>query len=168
MKFYLLLVAISLLSHTAYASEQQFYLGGGVGAIVIDGEALFGGEIGVSFYGGYEINSIYKLELAYHLFSKVEDEPATISPSMLSFSGLAFHPLSDQLSIFGRLGIAQWDADINFSGIDLRTKSGTDITLGFGFEFRSSENIRWRQEYQYFQFGNDTAHTLFVSVNYQF
>ena len=168
MKYGFLAVLLLLVSQFTEANEKNYYLGAGLGAIVIDGDALVGGGSGISFYGGYQLTETYKLELGYHYFSDVKDDPASISPSMLSLSGLAFHPLSEQLSIFGRLGVSQWDADITFSGIDLRSKGGTDLTTGFGFEFQSSDNIRWRQEYQYFQFDEDIVHTLFFSVNYQF
>ena len=168
MKVGLLVVLLYLISQFTEANEKNYYLGAGLGAIVIDGEALSAGGSGISFYGGYQFSETYKLELGYHYFSDVKDDPASISPTMLSISGLAFHSLSDQLSIFAKLGVSQWDADINFSGIDIRTKGGTDLTTGFGFEFQSSDSIRWRQEYQYFQFDKDIVHTLFFSVNYQF
>jgi len=168
MKIYILAVLALLVSHSVIAEEKDFYLGAGIGAIVVDGDALTGGGTGISLYGGYKLNRTFSLETSYHYFSDVKDDPVTISPRMFSLSGLAFYPLSDQLSIFARLGASRWDADIEFSGIDFRSKGGTDLTTGFGFEFKSSDNISWRQEYQYFQFDGDKVHTLFLSVNYQF
>ena len=165
-------ILLSLIPFTASAetasSDNNYYLGAGAGAIVVDGDSVVGGGMGLSLFGGYRIDETYIVEIGYHHFGEVEDEPATISPRMFSVSALAYHPLSEKLSTFVRLGATSWDADIEFSGVNLRSKGGTDLTAGFGFEFQSSDNVSWRQEYQYFQFDQDQVHTLFFSANYHF
>lgn len=106
------------------------------------------------------------------------DDAATVHPYSvdgLVLSGKGILPINDRFSLFAKLGVYRWQADIlvecdgcasSVSSPD--SKSGTDITAGFGLEYDINDNIGLRGEYE--RFATDRHHINLVtgSLVYQF
>lgn len=164
--FYLLLSCC--LVTTSINAKEQFYIGTGLGAIVVDDPAFVAGGAVFSVYGGYRLSEHLSLEIAYFDSSELEDKPATFTPQILSASVMGNIPLSERLSAYGLAGFTRWEGDINIATTNSSRLSDSDITLGFGFDYKISGNLSLRQSYQYFQLNDADAHSLIFNINYHF
>jgi OmpA-OmpF porin, OOP family len=155
-----------LLACGAQLSMARGYVGVGVGSTTHDQDG-FKDDSGVKFGGGVEINDNFFIEAGYTSLGKFEAEnellqsfPGMIgvtvsSASMeitgIEFSGLGVAPINENLSIYGRLGIYVWDADINVSvagfGSGSASDDGSDPLIGLGMEYNATDNVGLRLEY---------------------
>ena len=128
-------------------------------------------------YAGYRLSPTVSVEGAYlHLGERetgatlpgatattnINPNPVTIKSKAtgVSVTGVASAPLSDELSIFGKMGAVFWDNEDsitvkNASNTQVLkeakvTSDGTDLTLGAGAEYKLDENWAVRGEYEHF------------------
>jgi hypothetical protein len=143
-----------VLACSAQMSLARGYVGVGFGSTTHDQEG-FKDDSGVKFGGGVEINDNFSFEAGYTDLGEFKAESglfqsfpgiggltgssASIEITGVEFSALGVAPINDKLSIYGRLGIYMWDADINVSvaGFGSATVSddGSDPVIGFGMEY---------------------------------
>lgn len=79
-----------------------------------------------------------------------------------SVVGVGSFPISDQISIFGKLGLFRWDLDLSVTdGISTLSvgESGTDITYGVGARYNLTERVGVRVEWEQFSDVGDAGTT---------
>ena len=82
----------------------------------------------------------------------------------LTFSGVFSTNLVGDVSVFGRLGMALWDAEFTAStslGSASESHDGTDIFFGLGIQTMVNENLGLRLEYEIYNL--DPTDTVFNS-----
>ena len=144
------------------------YIGIGVGGFVLDSPGFVAGNGLANIFVGYQFSSQLSAELSYAWVARLSDNPATVDPQLITLSMLANQDVSSQLSVYARIGITSWQADINIGIVDSTDKSGTDAMLGLGFDFAANEHFHFRQEYQYIHFDGENAHSLMFTASYHF
>ena len=149
-------------------AEESSYMGAGLGGLVVDSNNFVAGGASYNVMAGYRLNEHFKTEVQFIAASDLEDEPATISPQVITASILANHPITSNFDVFGRLGVAYWQADITLGQSSQLDKSDTDLTFGAGFELQYSSQITLRQEYQYVQMADGNSQSLGFQFNYHF
>ena len=131
------------------AAQQGGYVGASVGQYkendYSDGETA----VGFRFFGGYQFNKFVAAEAGY-LTASFDVGPTTVTASGLTLGALVFAPISDQFSIFGTVGLFNW----NLSNVDI---SGTDPYFGLGALFYVNKNIGLRLEYDSYKLSSDSA-----------
>jgi len=153
---------------TPLFANQPFYAGSGVGGLVVESDNFVAGGAGFNVFAGYRVNEYLNAEIQFMTASSLEDEPASISPQFITSSITAHTPISSNFNLYGRVGIAYWQADITLGQRSELDSSGTDITLGAGFELQYSRKIILRQEYQYVQMKDGGSQSLGFQFVYQF
>jgi len=122
------------------------YGGGGIGFNSVDVSG-FDSAIGFQFFGGYDLDIVLgenvttAIEVGYKMSGDFEadfeffGETITLSESAdgLWFAGVARHPINDQVSLLGRLGLDLGDDD--------------GLLFGFGGEYTVSDQVGVRAEY---------------------
>lgn len=155
------MLGAAAMAMSAGAIAQQtmpgWYIGGDVGS------ADVGPEDDTSFriFGGYTINRNFSAELGYGmLFDK-----GGVEITSLELSGVASYPLTNNFSIFGKLGFAR--VTVEALGID---DDDTDLTYGLGVQYDVSRNLGIRGQWQRYKQDVlvDDVDVLSVGVIYRF
>lgn len=117
------------------ASDQEpagKYIGGAFGNA--DYDKTGDSDIGFTVYGGILPWKTVGIEFGYVNLGKPKDSAGDPFEVTLFKGGAVAHiPVNINLTVFGQVGIASWDADAGFGPITI-SDSGTDIYYGFGVE----------------------------------
>jgi len=166
MKLIVLATLLFSLPNIGYAKD-NYYVGTGVAAVLLNSEGFTAPGADFVLLSGYQFSANLAAEIQYIGTSELKDS-STIQPRFLSGSLIGFFPISEQISIYSRFGIARWEADIQLGEFRRVSKSGIDITLGAGFEFQINKHYSIRQDIQYFSLDEGDAGRLGFSLIYQF
>ena len=173
----------------AFAQNGGFFIGGSIGQTdvdeeittgVIDSGDVDGKDTGWKIFGGYMFNRHFGVELAYIDAGEVSYSgtfggfPVTggkVELSAFNLSALGVLPISEQFSVFGKVGLFKWEAEFSdttggvpFSGDD----DGTDVSFGLGVAYNFNRNFGLRAEYELFKTDDADASLLSVGVVWKF
>jgi len=117
-------------------------------------------------FGGYQFNRYFAGEFGYTDLGKTTLSvtgfgSASIGAKGFEFTGIGMIPVSQQFSVYGRLGLFHWDVDFK-DGTGLvgsASASGSDVTYGFGASFNFTRNAALRLEWQKYRDVGDTNTT---------
>jgi OOP family OmpA-OmpF porin len=158
MKKWLVAVAgAAALALSATASAQQltgFYAGAEFG------QADFGSDddTAVKLLGGYQVNRNFAAEVGYSmLFDKGGSEVTA-----LEVVGVGLFPVANQLSIFGKLGLANVEVDTPGGSDDK-----TELTWGLGVQYDVSTRLGVRAGWQRYE-TDEEVDLLSVGVVWRF
>jgi OOP family OmpA-OmpF porin len=143
-----------------------WYLGGSAGSSTLKlntGNIVANGQhdtrdTGYKLMGGYKFSNNWATELQYfdlgrYSYTEGRDR-LTIGMKGLSVSGVGMWPVNEQVTLLGKLGLAQHvsDARLSYNGTELLTEKTTRTTplLGVGAEFHINKALRVRAEYEHF------------------
>jgi OOP family OmpA-OmpF porin len=133
---------------------------------------------------GYVISNTFAVEVAYRDLMDIsesgggEDYEYSSSLDLTAFqaSVVATYPLSETISLFGRLGIGKIDIDSSYYENDWgdvyresESESKTKAVFGIGARYALSEKVGVRAEYSRFAKIDDTTlSSLSLAVDYHF
>jgi|GEM_PF-2370483 len=155
-------------------------------AQILDGADCEGDsrDNGLGLFAGYRFNRNFAVEVGYLDLGSVSADldnttvvngarldaegQAQLDATGLMASALISIPIGDRLSLFGRLGVLAWDADLSASASgtirlgnrsitfddlseDGRSRSGQDAAYGAGVRFGFNENLAIRAEVTRFE-----------------
>ena len=112
-----------------------WYVGGEIG------NADFGSQddTSIKFLGGYQFHRHFAAEVGYGwLFDKNGAEVTA-----LELVGLGIYPITNQLSIYGKLGLANIDVETRFGSQD-----STELTFGAGLQYDITPKFGVRGQFQ--------------------
>jgi OOP family OmpA-OmpF porin len=91
--------------------------------------------------------------------------------SAFTLSVLGVLPISEQFSVFGKVGLFKWEAEFSdttggvpFSGDD----DGSDVSFGLGVAYNFTRNFGLRAEYELFKTEDADVNLLSVGVVWKF
>jgi OOP family OmpA-OmpF porin len=132
-----------------------------------------GGVAGVScddtdtafrIFGGYQFNKHFGVELGYADLGSATISGAGITASVEAKAwdlvAVGRLPISEQFSVFGKLGMYRADSDLssNTPLIGSASDTNTDITYGIGLQYDFNKNFGLRAEWQqYKKVGSDST-----------
>ncbi|MES2415604.1 MAG: outer membrane beta-barrel protein [Pseudomonadota bacterium] len=125
-------------------------------------------DTGYKILGGYRFNQNWAAEFQYFDLGKytytftgapagmgaIRNSAATVKTSGYSLSAVGNYPVSQEISLIVKLGVAQ--QSFSLQATDLNGNSGssrastTSALIGVGAEYSISKNVRIRAEYEYF------------------
>ena len=154
-------VISAVFSAPALAADQGFYAGVTVG----NGSPNFTAPAGTAFTKtskitagglvGYQINKNFAVEGAYTGIGQENTATGNVSGNALSLTGVGILPLSDVLSAYGKLGLANTKTSSSVAGIG--NASRTAVTYGLGLQYKAAENIGVRLGWD--RYGSATVDT---------
>jgi len=148
------------LQNWGVAPQTRMYGGASIGVAsqdkFSDGNATAG-----KIYGGIRFNQAWSLEGGYMGFGEVEHEgkddrnPMQLSSdsNALYVAGVGYMPVSNQMEVFGKAGLAKWTQDNTkevprIDTYDSLHDSGTSPMLGLGAQYWLNKNMQARAEWE--------------------
>jgi OmpA-OmpF porin, OOP family len=190
MKHRALMLGLSILAFAApgiATAEPRpgFYIGAGAGSVDVedDDTGFDDGDTGFKVFGGYALSNILAVELSYIDGGTAEDSfslnPGTatldVDTSIVNLSVLGDLLLTEQFSLFGRLGYAFIDTDVDAVGRlgNLTTRisdsdSSDDFSYGVGAVYRFNEQFEARAEYEGIDVSDGNLSAITASVLFRF
>lgn len=168
------ILTLALLSTHTFAADAGFGVFGAVGQakheLKADNNGIDDSDTSFTLGGEYRFNSNFSVDVRYDNFGAMNYRYADdfssvdIDYAMTSFSSSVkgILPLSEQFSLFAKVGISRWDIDvdlsatqdnINYSYSESFSDSGTDFHYGFGGQFAINNNLVIGLEYTMFSAG---------------
>jgi hypothetical protein len=142
------LALCALSAAPAYAADNGFYVGAGVGQgyVKVDDVALDnfdGDDTGYKLIAGFRVFKMFGLEANYVDLGSAKDNVSgvNVKADTKGFDAFAMGYLPiPVVDIFAKVGVISWDQDFDFSNIASADGSGTDLAygLGVGFAFGSA------------------------------
>lgn len=126
----------------------EMYAGVSIGTAQIDSPG-FDSSSSFTLLGGIPINQNFSAEIAYSNFGSESGGGVTSKSSAMSISGVGFLPINEQVSLFGKLGIASTTLEI--FGM---SESKSDLTFGLGGQFKVNNQVGIRAGYDVYKVGS--------------
>jgi OOP family OmpA-OmpF porin len=185
--------AMLALSAPAYAQGQSdagWYVGAAYGMTSFDidtagvtSPTVDDSDTGFKIYGGFQFNKHLGAEVGY-----VDGGKATFSgsgiPSLgigafsgdlkvtaITFAAVGTLPLNEQFALFGKAGLAAWDAkaSANVAGLSgAADDSGTDLLYGIGARYNLNRNWGITLEYEAVDVEDSGFNMVSLGVRYKF
>jgi OOP family OmpA-OmpF porin len=189
------LVASALALSGSLAATQasaQSFLGASLGQSDIDSDitaglitsgSVDGKDTAFKLFSGYMFNRHFGVEGAYVDLGEVSYSgnfgAALVSGGKVEVSGfnvaaLGSYPISEQFSVFGKIGLFIWEAEASdvTAGVPFTTANdGTDLSFGIGVSYNFTRNLGVRAEWERFKvelFNDADADLLSIGIVWRF
>lgn len=147
------ILALSIGLAAVGAHAQQMYVGASVGQVNHDdgGGIDVDDTTGFSLLAGYQVSANFAIEAAYVDFGSADVEGGGVTGEVeadtFSLSARLIAPLSEQASVYARLGMHKWDGEVIVHGFGSASDDGSDMLFGAGFSFSAAHNIELGLEF---------------------
>jgi OOP family OmpA-OmpF porin len=153
-----------------------FYAGASVGEASVEVDGGFdGSDTSFKVFGGYSFNQHFAAELTYFDGGSAEERvgPAVVAVDVsgLMASAVGRLPLGDAFTLFGKIGLAKYDAEVSAraNGLSASEDVGDEeVTYGIGGEFAFSPTFGLRAEYEFLDVSDGDFNVLSVGGFFRF
>lgn len=171
----------------ALAADNGFYVGGSAGTTkwnigptdVLATGSIENNNTGYKIFGGYDFTKNWGLELGYADLGKYEfkgtyggaNVKGDVKITAYSLVGVGTFPITDDLAVFGKLGMYSWDAkaSVNSGSINnSATGTGSNGLYGVGMKFNFTDHFSVRGEWERFHDSSNPIDLISVGVAYKF
>ena len=165
------LAALALMAATAAQADTQpgFYAGAGIGSTKVGDDDLSGvddSDTGFKIFGGYTFTENWGVEVSYFDFGEASvsagNSSASVGITGLSASAVGRLPVNDMFAVYGKLGFASYDVDLDFNnvpgfGSGHLSDSDSDLIYGIGGALSFGGNFEARLEYEALNVDGDAS-----------
>jgi OOP family OmpA-OmpF porin len=138
----------------AQAPATPFYIGADIGKTEIGSED----DTAFRILGGYQFNPNFAVEAAW---TSLLDKGG-VEATALELVAVGMFPVAQQLSVYGKLGIARVDVEAGGFSDDR-----TELTYGLGLQYALSPKIGLRAQWQRYD-TDDEADVFSIGVIFRF
>lgn len=164
----ILLVASVLISSTAFAGG---YVGLSAGMSDANQGYLDNGT-SFSVTGGYALNENFALEASYIDLGDMDDNLGaglTLSIDGFVVSAVGKVPLSNNINVFGKVGMFVWDATADQDGLGaVLNDDGVDATFGLGVSVDFTPNFGLYAQFQQFDIDDGDVKNYSLGAQFMF
>jgi OOP family OmpA-OmpF porin len=143
----------------AQKSETGWYVGGMIGQADLDIDE----DTAWKFSAGYQINRTFAVELGYTSLADFSVLGTDVEASAWEVIGVGKLPVANQFSVYGLLGIAFTEAEVEGFGKD----DSTELTFGVGAQYDFSPKLGLRAQWQRYGADEDID-VMSVGIVYKF
>jgi OOP family OmpA-OmpF porin len=165
----LLAVILGAAAFGAQAAEPSgFYLGAGAGQAMIDDGALDDEDTAFSAFAGYDFNRYFGLEAGYADLGKTEPLGSAgpeLEADAAYLVAVGTVPFTERFSGYAKAGYSDWSVDTSIPGLD---DDGNDPTYGLGVQYRFTDSVALRGEYNRFEVEDSEIDLAQVQVRFDF
>ena len=161
----LLLAVVTMQSQ----AENNWYIGGRASQAVVDDRGIDGDNTGAKIFGGYKFNDYFAIEGGYYDFGEIIDSGSRLELNGVSLAAVGLVPVSSKVSLFGKVGIHDWDADSTGTiSTQLTTDSDTDTFYGVGLNYAINDRWSVRGEFERYEVEDLDINVGSVGVSFKF
>ena len=176
-------IAALALASLAWPASADLYLGFGAGRGSLDDhiagstDEFNSDETTEQFFFGFEVGNHSALEFGRIDFGVLEDTvmigavptPTEFTADGRTISMLFRDEITNDISLFLRAGVVDWDATTDQNGGAVVTHdSGQNGVFGFGATFSASDHLTFRVEYTQYELGSVDLMASSLAVTYGF
>ncbi|MCK5395417.1 MAG: porin family protein [Gammaproteobacteria bacterium] len=165
------IITACVLTTSVSMSHAGGYIGASIGQTDIDVPG-FDDANSLAIYGGYKVNKNFALELSYVDLGESEDDFApvwTVEVDGINFSAVGIFPASEQVDLFGKVGMYMWDISVSEAGFgEFYSEDGTDLSFGFGAAINLTEQFALVFEYQMFDVDDEDMTNISLGARLNF
>jgi OmpA-OmpF porin, OOP family len=155
-------LSVPSISTAQTGPDSGWYVGGHLGQSDVD--ELNETDTSFKVLGGYQINRNFAVEAGYIDFGKATSGGTTFKGNALELVGVGLLPLSNQFSLYGKLGFARTEGE-GSNALGSEKENSTEITYGFGVQYDLNRNIGIRGEWQnYLDVGDGRSDVTVLSI----
>ena len=194
-KLVILLFTFSLISFQSVKSEEFYigidYLNNEIETGVTNvSSTLDEKDNGYSLYAGMPISETMDIEVSYNDFGEASisgldgqqfiyegtlyewqvDASLAVKASSIGVAAKQKYELSEGVMLYGKLGIHQWDSELNIASTDSTLNAdedGTDVFYGVGLEVNLA-NLKGRVGYSMYDLDGEEVDSINVGFSYNF
>jgi len=158
----------------AHADVQPgFYAGASIGTTKLSDDSfedsgidLDDSDTGFKIFGGYTFTENWGVEVSYFDFGEASvsagNSSASVGITGLSASAVGRLPVNDMFAVYGKLGFASYDVDLDFNnvpgfGSGHLSDSDSDLIYGVGGALSFGGNFEARLEYEALNVDGDAS-----------
>jgi OmpA-OmpF porin, OOP family len=154
--------AIALAASPAFAMDDGFYVEGGIGHYQLDiGGGWDAGDMAYKLGAGYNFAKYFGAEVEWIDGGSPDDHGISVDISGWNFSAIGRWPVDEKFSVFGKLGVLMWDANVR--GFLRGSNDGTDLSWGLGAGWNFTDHFTVNAEYQGFDIADTNASDLWIA-----
>lgn len=144
MKKFIISSTLALLAVSAQANTAGYYVGTELfNNRIVDA----GSSTGLGIFAGYRLGNGLALEVNGNRIAKLDFGVGTASVSQMSLSALYSLPVSNTVSVFGRLGYGQMRiSDDRLSNRGIKLDNG--LVYGGGLSYQATKQVAVRAEFR--------------------
>ncbi|MCV2422498.1 outer membrane beta-barrel protein [Paucibacter sp. DJ2R-2] len=164
--------ALALIATTASAADSNFYVGGDIGSSKFKADGDSRSKTGFGATLGYTLNPNVAFELTARRLGSFKEDGSKLSVNALQASVLGIAPITNEFSIYGRLGMGRNSLDLSEGAVSASVHKNKAL-VGIGASYQVAKNVALRGEYT--NLGNnkvgDTSvkmHQFNVGMTYAF
>jgi len=177
LRIVVLLIAPFVSTQSPCAAEvlDNAYIGLGIGVAQISEDLILVDDSSVAYKAvlGYELSENVSLEASfvtlddYEAFSPfvVDTQRSVADGRGLNVTAVLRMPLADSFDLNAKIGVLFWNTDSELASIE---SSGSDLSFGLGANFRVSEALGIRIDFDALNFGGVDANVGSVALQYRF
>jgi OmpA-OmpF porin, OOP family len=179
------IAALGLMAATTVAqadTQPGFYAGAGIGSTKIGADELDDtgfddSDVGFKVFGGYDFNQNFGIEVSYVDFGEGSADAggasASVGVSALTASAVGKLPVSEMFTLYGKLGFASYDVDLDFNnvpgfGSGHLSDSDSDLMYGVGGALSFGGTFEARLEYEAINVDDFDINMISVSGLFRF
>jgi OOP family OmpA-OmpF porin len=157
------------------ADAGQAYFSAFIGNSEVDvedeGYSASGSDLSFRIGGGYQVHENIAIEGYYIDYGKAEDTvegyDISVETTSIQLQGLVMYPVTSSFDVYGKLGVAFWDAEACFETL-CDDETDNNGVYGLGGSFHASDNVTIRAEYEHLEFYDFEVDTIMAGINYAF
>jgi OmpA-OmpF porin, OOP family len=165
-------LAFAALATCSSVASANLYIGGNVGLtdVGLDG---YDEATSYSFTAGLDLSSYFALEASYINFGEAEDDsffPTWIVSSEGFNAALVGRlPVTDQISLFAKVGAFAWEAELEEEGWGLLDDDeGVDLSVAAGVNIALAQNVELNAQYMRIDLDVAEVDNLSAGVTFRF
>ena len=150
-------------------AEGNWYIGGRFSLAFVDEPGINEDDTGTKVFGGYKLNDYFAIEGGLYDFGEISDSGSHLEIDGLSLAAIGLIPVSSNVSLFGKVGIHDWDADsIGTIPSQLTKDNDTDAFYGVGLDYAVNERWSLRGEFERFEVDDLDIDVASIGVVFKF
>lgn len=170
-----LLIGLAALSTVALSApaqaDGQWFIGGSVAQSYVDENGLDDDDTGGKIFGGYQFNKHFSIEGSYYDFGEATQGSNGLELDGFGLAAVGTIPVSAKFSLFGKVGIHDWDADTLGSTNTLISRSSdTDAFygVGVGVGYSLTDSLSLRGELERYEIDDLDVDVVSVGISFSF
>ena len=165
------LVTLIIVS-TANAGTSGAYVGFTLGNSTPE-DTHFDSAMGWKVLAGYALNANWAVEGGYTSFGEMDGPlimgySTSVESAGVELAAVGSYSINDKYSLLGKLGVLNWNFDINIDGIGTTSTSGMDIFFGLGGKYNINDKLSVCAIGERYTDEDDGIYLLSVSLIYSF